>query len=177
MIYQEFSSGKQDVAAIRNCIKYIYENASALDKRLKFINLFGDASYDFKNRIINNTNVVPIYHSLNSNTSGESSFASDDFFGLMDPTEGNIISYFGGIDITAGRMLVNDNKQAEEMVNKVIEYHDVKSYGSWRNNFVLISDDSDINSDATLQNRQNNLADIIATEKPFLNINKILLDS
>ena len=34
-IYQEFSSGKQDVAAIRNCVKYIYENASTPAKRLK----------------------------------------------------------------------------------------------------------------------------------------------
>ena len=176
-IYQEFSSGKQDVAAIRNCIKYIYENASAPEKRVKFVNLFGDASYDFKNRISNNTNVVPIYHALNSSTTGESSFASDDFFGLMDPTEGNVVSYFGGIDIAVGRMLVNDAKQAEEMVNKVIEYHDLKSYGSWRNNFALVSDDSDILSDASLQNRQNILANTITTEKPFLNVNKILLDS
>ena len=176
-IYQEFSSGKQDVAAIRNCIKYIYENASTPDKKLRFINLFGDASYDYKNRIINNTNVVPIYHSLNSNTTGESSFASDDFFGLMDPSEGNVTSFFGGIDIAVGRMLVNDTKQADEMVNKVIEYHDLKSYGSWRNNFVLVSDDSDIPSDASLQNRQNSLANTIGLEKPFLNVNKILLDS
>ncbi|MDI6047814.1 type IX secretion system sortase PorU [Flavobacterium yafengii] len=177
LIYQEFSSGKQDVAAIRNCIKYIYENASAPEKRVKFINLFGDASYDFKNRITNNTNVVPIYHALNSSTTGESSFASDDFFGLMDTAEGNIISYFGGIDIAVGRMLVNDAKQADEMVNKVIEYHDLKSYGSWRNNFALISDDSDILSDASLQNRQNILANTIASEKPFLNVTKIFLDS
>ena len=176
-IYQEFSSGKQDVAAIRNCIKYIYENASSPEKRIKFVNLFGDASYDFKNRISINTNVVPIYHALNSSTRGESSFASDDFFGLMDTTEGNIISFFGGIDIAVGRMLVNDTKQADEMVNKVIEYHDLKSYGSWRNNFVLVSDDSDIQSDASLQNRQNILANTIASEKPFLNVNKILLDS
>ncbi|MDI5899020.1 type IX secretion system sortase PorU [Flavobacterium yafengii] len=177
LIYQEFSSGKQDVAAIRNCIKYIYENASAPEKRVKFINLFGDASYDFKNRITNNTNVVPIYHALNSSTTGESSFASDDFFGLMDTAEGNIISYFGGIDIAVGRMLVNDAKQADEMVNKVIEYHDLKSYGSWRNNFALISDDSDILLDASLQNRQNILANTIASEKPFLNVTKIFLDS
>ena len=176
-IYHEFSSGKQDVSAIRNCIKYIYENASAIDKRVKFVNLFGDASYDFKNRITNNTNVVPIYHSLNSSTTGESSFASDDFFGLMDAFEGNIVSFFGGIDIAVGRMLVNDTKQADEMVNKVIEYHDLKSYGSWRNNFVLISDDSDLKSDASLQSRQNILANTIAAEKPFLNVNKILLDS
>lgn len=176
-IYQEFSSGKQDIAAIRNCIKYIYENASAPEKRIKYVNLFGDASYDFKNRIPNNTNIVPIYHALNSNTIGESSFASDDFFGLMDASEGNVVSYFGGIDIAVGRMLNNDAAQAEEMVNKIIEYHDVKSYGSWRNNIVMIADDSDKNSDITLQNRQNNLADKITLEKPFLNTNKILLDS
>jgi hypothetical protein len=176
-IYLEFSSGKQDVAAIRNCIKYIYENASVPEKRVKYVNLFGDASYDYKNRIPNNTNIVPIYHALNSNSEGELSFASDDFFGLMNPNEGNIISSFGGIDIAVGRMLNNDVAQAEEMVNKVIEYHDLKSYGSWRNNITMICDDSDKSSDASMQNRQNNLADGISNEKPFLNVNKILLDS
>jgi hypothetical protein len=63
------------------------------------------------------------------------------------------------------------------MVNKVIEYHDIKSYGSWRNNFVIISDDSDQTSDANLQSRQNQLADKITTHKPLFNINKIILDS
>jgi hypothetical protein len=176
-IYQEFSSGKQDIAAIRNCIKYIYENASVPEKKVKYINLFGDASYDYKNRIPNNTNIVPIYHALNSNSTGESSFASDDFFGLMDANEGNIISSFGGIDIAVGRMLNNDAAQADEMVNKVLEYHDLKSYGSWRNNFTMISDDSDKSSDTSMQNRQNNLADIITTAKPFMNVNKVIMDS
>ena len=39
-IYQEFSSGKQDVAAIRNFIKYVYWNASDANKRVKYVNLF-----------------------------------------------------------------------------------------------------------------------------------------
>jgi hypothetical protein len=176
-IYQEFSSGKQDISAIRNCIRYIYENASSTEKRIKYVNLFGDASFDYKNRISNNTNIVPIYHSLNSNTVGESSFASDDFYGLMDADEGNVISFFGGIDIAVGRMLISDNAQAEEMVTKVLEYHDTKSYGNWRNNFVLVSDDADQSSDASLQSRQNALADLISSEKPFFNIDKIILDS
>ena len=176
-IYQEFSSGKQDIAAIRNCIRYIYENASTPEKRIKYINLFGDASYDYKNRVPNNSNIVPIYHALSSNSLGESSYASDDFYGLMDSNEGNIGSFFGGIDIAVGRMLNNDAAQANEMVNKVIEYCDVKSYGGWRNNIVMIGDDSDKNSDVSLQRRQNNLADKITLEKPFLNVNKILLDS
>ncbi len=176
-IYQEFSSGKQDIAAIRNCIKYIYQNASSSANRIKYVNLFGDASYDYKNRTPNNTNIVPIYHALNSNTSGETAYASDDFYGLMDASEGNIGNFFGGIDIAVGRMLNDNEAQAEEMVNKVIEYHDVKSYGSWRNNYVMVSDDSDKTSDASLQNRQNRLADKITSEKPFLNVTKILLDS
>ena len=176
-IYQEFSSGKQDIAGIRNLVRFVYENASSPEKRIKYINLFGDASFDFKNRIPNNTNIVPIYHALNSTSSGESSFASDDFYGLMDPDEGNIIYTFGGIDIAVGRMLVASTEQAEEMVNKVIEYHDSKSYGNWRNNCVFISDDSDKPSDATLQSRQNQLADVVAQEKPFINVKKILLDS
>jgi hypothetical protein len=176
-IYQEFSSGKQDIAAIRNCIKYIYNNPLNPDKKIKYVNLFGDASFDYKNRIANNTNIVPIYHALTSNSVGESSYASDDFYGLMDSDEGNISDDFGGIDIAVGRMLVKDANQAEEMVNKVIEYHDIKSYGNWRNNFVVIADDSDENSDATLQRNQNILADVVTQKKPFINATKILLDS
>lgn len=177
LIYHEFGSGKQDIGAIRNCIKYIYDNASAANKRVKYVNLFGDASYDYKNRINNNSNIVPIYHSLRSNTTGETSFASDDFYGLMDANEGNITNTFGGIDIAVGRMIINDTKQAEEMVQKIIDYHDSKSFGNWRNNVVLVADDSDVISDASLQQKQNSLGDVITTEKPFLNISKILLDS
>jgi len=176
-IYQEFASGKQDIAAIRNCIKYIYDNASSTDKKVRYVNLFGDASFDYKNRITNNNNIVPIYESLVSNTVGEASFASDDFYGLMDDSEGNITTNYGGIDIAVGRMLVSNTTQASEMVNKVLEYYDKKSYGPWRNNYVALADDSDKASDVTLQSRQNTLADQIESQKPFLNVSKILLDS
>lgn len=176
MIYNEFSGGKQDIGGIRNMMRYIYHNASIASNRVKYLNLFGDASFDFKNRIANNTNIVPIYHALNSYFSGENSFASDDFFALMDPTEGDPIFGFAA-DIAVGRMLVASPQQAAEMVNKVIEYHDPKSFGSWRNNYVSIADDADKNPDASLQVRQNELTDEIYTQKPFLNFRKIFLDS
>ncbi len=177
LIYHEFGSGKQDIAAIRNCIKYVYDNASSDSKRLKYVNLFGDASFDFKDRIPNNTNIVPIYHSLNSTTIGESSFASDDFFGLMDPNEGNITYFFGGIDIAVGRMIADNPQQADELVNKVIDYYDKQSFGNWRNNCVFIADDSDKPSDASLQSNQNDLADEVSKNLPFINVKKILLDA
>ena len=176
-IYQEFSSGKQDIGAIRNFVKYVYFNASSSDKRVKYLNIFGDASYDFKDRIQNNTNIVPIYHALNSYTEGEASFSSDDFYGCMDPDEGFTVGYFDGVDIALGRMIVSSTQQADEMVNKVIEYHDLKSYGSWRNSYISISDDSDKPSDASLQVNQNNLTNELVSEKPFINYKKIFLDS
>lgn len=195
-IYPEFSSGKQDIGAIRNFVKYVYSNASSIDKRVKYLNIFGDASFDFKDRIPNNTNLVPIYQALNSYTEGEASFASDDFFGMMDsdegrldfgnsPTNGNMnFSYdFGGIDIAVGRMIVSSTQQADEMVNKIIEYHDIKSYGSWRNNYVAISDDPSSpadpfhGADRYLQYYQNRLSDRIWAEKPFINVKKILMDA
>lgn len=176
VIYQEFGGGKQDIGAIRNFVKYVYQNASSAASRVKYLNLFGDASFDFKDRIPNNTNIVPIYHAVNSYFSGEQSFASDDYFALMDANEGDPYYPFGA-DIAVGRMLVSSEQQAEEMVNKVIQYHDLKSYGSWRNNYVAISDDSDKTPDATLQIKQNNLTDILYAQKPFINFKKILLDS
>jgi hypothetical protein len=185
-IYQEFASGKQDIAALRNCIKYVYWNASAPDKRVKYVNLFGDASYDYKDRIVNNTNIVPVFHGFNpaanetnnsSNFSLYSSFMSDDFFGLMDDSEGTMTTSFDGIDIAVGRMLVSTTAQAAEMVQKVIDYHDEKSYGRWRNNFVIYSDDADNNTDATLQVGLNDLADELTAQKPFVNVKKIHTDA
>ena len=183
-IYNEFSSGKQDVAAIRNFIKYVYDSQPDAAKKVKYVNLFGDASFDFKNRNLSankNTNIVPIYHAVSSNTKGNSSFASDDFFGLMSPNEGNLDSSVGLVDVAVGRMIVSNNQQADQMINKILEYHDKKAAGNWRNTFVTIGDDPNnetaYSGDKFLQYYQNKLADEIVQNKPFLNVKKILLDS
>ncbi len=179
-IYKEFSSGKQDVGAIRNFVKWIYFNATDDSKRIKYLNLFGDASYDFKDRIKDNTNIVPIYEATYGQYVSESSFASDDFFGCMTLNEGNLsASSLESLDIAVGRMIVSSEEQADEMVNKVIDYHDPKSYGIWRNNCVFVADDpsAQASGDNQLQYNQNKLADQIQAEKPFLNTKKILIDS
>ena len=177
LIYQEFSSGKQDIGAIRNFVKYVYENASAPSKKVKYLCLFGDTSFDPRNILKTNSCIVPIYSDIQS-FSLSSSFISDDFYGLMDSNEGNMQSgSTSGLDIAVGRMPVNNVVQADEMVNKVIEYHDIKSYGRWRNNFVLISDDVDKQGEFTLQQGLDTLGDQIFAGKPFVNLKKIHSDS
>jgi len=175
-LYVEFSSGKQDIGAIRNFVKYVYENASVNNKRVKYLCLFGDASFDFKDRIKNNTNIVPIFHSISS-FSVASSFISDDYFGLMNDDEGNIDNGFKGIDIAVGRILASSLEQADQMVAKVIDYHDQRSYGKWRNNITMVSDDAERLSDVDLERDVDALSDVISAQKTFFNVKKIHTDS
>lgn len=174
-IYPEFSSGKQDIAAIRNFIRYVYFNASTVSKRVKYVNLFGDTSFDYKNRIPNNTNIVPIFHSLSSNSLINSTM-TDDFYAMMDDNEG-LMNPPERMDLAVGRMLMSDLNQARDMVEKVIEYYDIKSYGRWRNNFTLFSDDVDLNWEGIIQQGLDDLGNTIAQEKPNVNVIKIHTDS
>ena len=137
-IYNEFNSSNPDISAVRNFVKYVYDNSEG---SLKYLCLFGDASYDYKDRIPNNTNVVPSWHSLSS-FSLSSSFISDDFFGMMDFNEGSMSSS-DKLDIAVGRILADSPQRATDLVDKVESYYEEDSFGSWRNNVIVIADDVD----------------------------------
>ena len=174
-LYQEFSSGMQDISAVRNFVKYVYDNASTPSKRLNYLCLFGDGSFDYKARISNNTNIVPPWYSVES-FSLVSSFVSDDFYGMMDANEGTMANS-DKLDIAVGRILVEDTQRAKEMVDKVESYYQPETYGSWRNNFMLVSDDIDKRSDRIIQETTEDIAEDVKAEKPFLNVLKIHADS
>ncbi len=174
-IYTEFSSGNQDVGAIRNLVKYVYDNASIPQNRLKYLCLFGDTSYDYKDRVPGNTNVVPSWHAYSS-FNLTNSFVSDDFYGMMDANEGTMANS-DRLDIALGRIIVETPQRAKEIVDKVELYYQEESYGSWRNNFVVVSDDVDVYWEEVLQRTTNDIADEVSTEKPFINAIKIHSDS
>ncbi len=175
-IYNEFSSGKQDIGAIRNFVRYIYENASSENKRIKYVCLFGDTSVDYKDRISNNNNIVPTFHTLYSSSTFRS-FMSDDFFGNMDINEG-LMNSNEKLDIAVGRVLADNVSLANSMIDKIVDYESKESYGNWRNNFVIISDDVDEAWEhQILQINLDVLGDEVSTEKPYVNVKKIHSDS
>ncbi|NNF76316.1 MAG: type IX secretion system sortase PorU [Flavobacteriaceae bacterium] len=174
-VYHEFSSGNPDVGAIRNMVRYIYDNVDDPDQKIKYLCLFGDASYDYKDRISNNTNVVPSWHSYNS-FSLSGSFVADDFFGMMDPNEGTMIPS-DRLDLAVGRILADTPQRAKEMVDKIKDYYAPASYGSWRNNFITISDDVDESWETILQSTTDEIGNIVTADKPFVNVTKIHSDS
>lgn len=135
-IYNEFSCGALDISAIRDYIKMIYDKT---DKRLRYVLLFGDVSYDYRNKS-GKVCFVPSYESVRSCSSDCN--VSDDFFACLDDDEGNI-EMGGVVDIAVGRMPVSTVEQAEDVVDKIEMYvsRDESGMGAWRKMITFATDD------------------------------------
>jgi hypothetical protein len=143
-VYNEFSSGGQDVSAIRDFARMFYDRAGNDTNQMpRYLLLFGDASYDYKDRVPNNTNMVPTFESAES-FNVISSFCNDDFFGFLDDNE-NIENtrIANTLDIGVGRLPVKNATEAENVVNKIYTYKSAASLGPWRLSTTLIADDED----------------------------------
>ncbi len=142
-IYNEYGSGMPDITAIRNFIYQVYTQGA-----LKHVLLFGDASFDYKDRVTPNTNFVPTYESRNSLIE-TFSHASDDYYGFMEPGEGDWlenVSTDHSMDIGVGRLPVKDEAEAERIVQKIIRYDQDETFGLWRMSGQYSADDGDDNT-------------------------------
>ena len=175
-IYNEFSSGKQDVTAIRDFIRFVYDQGSDGNK-LQNVLLFGKGSFDYKNRTDNNTNYVPIYTSRNS-LHPINSYSSDDYFGFLDEDEGAWNESYSGdhlMDIGVGRLPVKSVEEARIIVDKLIHYStNGDTFGPWRNELFFIADDGDGNLH---QRDADRLANLVDTSFTQVNVNKIYVDA
>ena len=174
-IYNEFSSGSRDITGIRDFIKHVYELNSTDDDQLKYVCFFGDASYDYKDRIIGNNNIVPVYLATDSYSLAES-YVTDDFFGMLEESEGTM-SGAHTMEIATGRIPVSSQQQAKDVVDKILRDYNVDSFGDWRNSITLLADDIDVLSDQPIQLGVETIADDIKAIKPIFNINKIYADA
>ena len=131
-VYNEYGSGGQDVTAIRDFMKQLYDRAPA-GKQMQLL-LFGDASFDYKSNPYNdksaepawwkdrvpfrtgadfdnvNQNYVPTYQSRESLAPfyGGASYNSDDYYALLDDNEGEWSEPFSDelLDVGVGRLPV-----------------------------------------------------------------------
>ena len=169
-IYNEFSGGIPDIAAIRNFLRMKYINQKDSGHPLKYLLLFGDGSFDNKTLPPGNTNFVPTYQTQNSNVV-ISSFTSDDFYGLLGDGEGEDI---GTEDLGIGRITVSDTAEAGIVVSKIEKYLDPSNQGDWKNVVCIAADDEDGN---THMSDAEGLADLIKENAPWVNVDKIYFDA
>lgn len=143
-VYNEFSSGSQDIAAIRDFARLLYDRAGSNTADMpKYLLLMGDASYDYKNRIKNNTNFVPTFEARESFDFLET-YSNDDFFGFLDENE-EIERYdiINALDIGVGRIPAKSLQEASDVVNKIIHYKSPATLGAWRLSTLFAADNED----------------------------------
>lgn len=173
-IYNEYSSGKQDITALRDFIRDLYIQPNS---QLKNVLLFGRGSYDYKNRVLGNTNYVPIYESRNSLSPLET-YGSDDYLVFLEPSEGDWLespAQNHTMDVGIGRLPVKKLEEAKVVVDKLIDYQtNPAAFGAWQNEIMFVADDGDFNI-------HNSQADQLANSIELLNSNysthKFFLDS
>ena len=172
-VYNEFSSGRQDVSAIRDYVKYVYDTGG----NLKYLLFLGDCSYDYKDRVINNSNFVPTYESRES-FHPIFTHSSDDYFGFLEDSEGEWIESNAGdhtLEIGVGRLPAKSNAEAQAMVDKIIYYcTSPNTLGKWKNEMTYVADDGDRNIHAQ---HVEDLSELIDTTYAQYTINKVLLDA
>ena len=168
-IYNEFSSGRADAAAIRNFGRMIFERSGG---RLQHLLLFGDGSFDHRNILELGTNFIPTYQFQESFTQVES-FPADDFFAIFEPSD--IREPLGPmVNVGIGRIPVKTGEEARGVVQKLIRYDtDRSTLGDWRTRMVFVGDDED-NSRHT--DDVNRVANAVAERKPDLNFDKLYFD-
>ena len=173
-VYNEFSSGSPDPTALRDFVKMFYDRAGGdSTKAPKYLLLFGDASFDYRARISNNTNLVPAWESPVS-LDPLSTYTSDDYFGLLGDNDDINGTGTYLLDIGIGRIPAKNEREAQAIVDKIIAYNDAKSLGPWRNECTFVADDEDNNlhvQDAEL------MTQAVQAAAPQENMDKIYLDA
>ena len=136
-IYDQFSGGRIDPAAIRNFLRAAFYN---WNPRPAYVTLLGDASFDFKNYkgragAGQPGTLVPSYE--NGFDSGvDRQFATDDW--LLNLDRGRVVDFLGG------RVPANDAASALSFVrDKVLFYERSTPVEEYRNRVMLIADDNE----------------------------------
>ena len=137
-IFNEFSSGTPDAMAIRLMSKMFYDR----DKnRFKNLLMFGAGSYDNRKILSSKECQLITYEAENSNDE-EYSYVCDDFFGILDDNSGNELAK-DYLRLGVGRIPCVTEAEAENDVDKLLNYVNNPDYGAWRNDLLLIADDYD----------------------------------
>ena len=180
-VFNEFSGGVADPVATRDYLKFMYDRAGDdQDKMPKYVLLFGDTSFDYKNidEQAPMRNFIFTYQSEES-LNRVTSYGSDDFFVLLDDDEGewNWNNTSERIDLGIGRLPVQTTAEAALMVEKIKRYESTSSFGNWRNLFSFAADDdvngSDTDEDDLHVLNADGTAQVINRQQTGIRLNKI----
>lgn len=147
-IYDEFSGGLLDPAAIRNFLAYTAEHWNPAPL---FVALVGDGSYDYKNNsALSQGNWIPAFQD------GDSTY--DEWY--VRVVGDDVLP-----DMAIGRLTVQTAAEADALADKIIAYDRAPELGPWQSRVALVADDL-VNRDKPLN-----------VEKYFLNDSEYMAEN
>ena len=173
-LFDNFSQGVPDPMALRNYIKYLYDNYPDANgnPRLTYVCLLGDATTDFRNNASQQIDYVP--SNLYFARQAPFTFATDEFYGQMDPQDQ--IPGADVLDIAIGRLPAETVDEADFLVDRCIQYETESPLEQWRNEIILVADD-EISSSQACEVRWTHESDDLAEFQisDFVDVTKIYL--
>ncbi len=144
-IYRQFSSGRLSTVAIRDFLRWAYSGwgtKSSDSHALKYVLLFGDGNYDFRNIKASvmkaaPPNLIPPFECFPFDND---EIATDDFYAALDSNENDLLNL--GLDVSVGRLPVQSADQAKAYLQKIKDYEDPTKAGEWRSRVIMAADDA-----------------------------------
>lgn len=127
-IYDEFNYGIKSPLAIKNFLKYIFNQWDA-SRRLMYVVLIGSASFDYKEKRSGNQDQVPtfLFETLKYGAA-----ASDYPYGLVSGNDDIP-------DLIVSRIPVTNNSEFNNYMEKIEGYESPENTGEWRTKGLFIS--------------------------------------
>lgn len=172
LVYNEFGSGQPDPTSIRNFVKHLLSQHPGF----RYLILLGDGSYDYlglNKELAKNENFIPVYETEES-LSPLYAFPTDDFYALLEDGEGGT-DLTGDLDLAVGRIPVRNKEEADQLVDKIIQYDKNKdTQGDWKLRVAFSADDEDGNIHLE---QTESISNSVQAQHPDLNLQKIYLDA
>ena len=168
-IYNEFGTGMTDPTAVRDFIRMIYLRSEG---KLRYVLLMGKGTHDYRDIKGFGNNYVPTYEIADKPWHEPTSLCSDDYFALMDSTEGEHCS--GLVDLGVGRFPITTPEQGNALVLKIKHYADISaSHGPWKNRHLFMAD----NDNRTYMEYPEYLEMMLDTAWHYITTKKLYTDS
>ncbi len=134
-IFNEFSGGVYDAVALRDFVKYAYDNWQT---RPVYVCLLGDGSFDYKEILDQHKNWVPAWELTSPTIHQVAGLTTDDYFvNVVDGSEW----IFGKPDLAIGRIPANTLQEAHSYIDKIDAYESGANNGYWKNRMLFVADD------------------------------------
>jgi hypothetical protein len=177
-VYDQFSGGNTDPAAVRNCLAYVrgFQEQNKKDSSFNYVVLMGAGHYDFRSLAsAGDPSYLPVAEIGDK--------CVEDFFVYLHPgARAESIDTITTPDMFLGRMPCRTEEEAVQMVNKVILMEDpaLAKIDGWRNRILLVTDDDkqglspDPLRTAHLESSER-VDSLVASLSPALDIRKVYL--